>query len=130
MTKYTFTLQFPSAIDESKVTSVDFQVTGAPAIEPPLDQNQMPESMNIGDTLTFTYQDANPDVTINSCLLTQYNIKSSEIETDEDFLDQFDKPITITDSFSGTWIFHLLGMYGAKDKKAAFYLDPEATFKP
>lgn len=126
-TQYIFTLLFPETIKASKVTQVDFQVTGTPAITPPLPQNQMPASFAIGDTLTFTYQQANPDVNIKSSLLTQYNVETSEKETDEDFIDQFDKPITITDEFIGSWIFHLLGLYKYKGKRAAYYLDPEFT---
>jgi hypothetical protein len=126
-TQYTFTLLFPETIKASKVTQVDFQVTGTPAITPPLPQNQMPESFSVGDTLTFTYQQANPDVTVKSSLLTQYNVETSEKETDEDFIDEFDKPISITDEFKGTWIFHLLGLYKYKGKRAAYYLDPEFT---
>ena len=110
MTKYTFTLQFPSAIDESKVTQIDFQVTGDPAIEPPLAQNQMPNSFGMDDTLTFTYHNANPGVEVKSCLLTQYNIETSETEDTEDFVTQFDNPLPRTDAFNGTWIFHLLGL--------------------
>ena len=72
-------------------------------------------------------QKANPDVTIKSSLLTQYNVATSEKETDEDFRCQFDKPITITEAFKGTWIFHLLGLYKYKGKRAAYYLDPEFT---
>jgi len=127
MTIYTFTLLFPKSIEENLVTQVDYQVTGDPAIEPPLPQNQMPATFAVNDTLTFTYQKANPEVTINSCLLTQFNVDSSEKETDEDFTNDFDKPITITDAFKGTWIFHLLGLYKSNDKQAAFYLDPEFT---
>jgi hypothetical protein len=126
-TQYTFTLLFPDTIKASQVTKVDFQVTGTPAIKQPLPQNQMPASFLVGDTLTFTYQNANPDVTIKSSLLTQYNVDSSQRETDEDFTDQFDKPIPITDSFKGSWIFHLLGLYKYKGKRAAYYLDPEFT---
>ncbi|RZA07695.1 MAG: hypothetical protein EOO68_03050 [Moraxellaceae bacterium] len=128
MIKYTFTLQFPQSIEENLVTQVAYQVTGEPAIQPPLPQNKMPAKIEVDDTLTFTYQQANPGVEINSCLLTQFNIDTSEKETDEDFTDDFDKPITITDSFKGTWIFHLLGMYKSNNKQAAFYLDPEVTF--
>lgn len=127
MTKYLFTLLFPKSIDESLVTQVNYQVTGDPAIEPPLPENKMPAQFDVGDSLTFTYQQANPDVQLNSCLLTQYNVDTSEKETDLDFTDDFDKPIAITDSFVGTWVFHLLGMYQYNDKKAAFYLDPEFT---
>ena len=127
MTKYTFTLQFPAKIEESKVTQIDFQVTGDPAIEPPLAQNQMPDNFAVKDTLTFTYQKANPDVEIKSCLLTQYNIKTCETEETEDFLNYFDKPIAITEAFKGTWIFHLLGLYKSKDTTATYYLDPEFT---
>jgi hypothetical protein len=126
-TKYTFTLLFPDAIKASQVTKVDYQVTGTPAIKPPLPQNKMPASFSVGDTLTFTYQKANPDVTVKSSLLTQYNVETSEKETDEDFRCQFDKPITITEAFKGTWIFHLLGLYKYKGKRAAYYLDPEFT---
>lgn len=128
-TQYTFTLLFPKKIKGSEVTQLDFQVTGVPAITPPLPQNKMPDSIAIGDTLTFTYQAANPDVDVKSSLLTQYNVDTSQQETDEDFIDQFDKPITITDSFKGSWIFHLLGLYKYKGKRAAYYLDPEATFR-
>ena len=127
MIKYTFTLLFPKSIDKTKVTPVDFQVTSDPAAQPPLPQNQMPASFAVGDTLTFTYQAANPDIKIKSALLTQYNVDSSQKETDEDFMDQFDKPITITDAFLGSRIFHLLGMYKSNDTNAAYYLDPEFT---
>lgn len=127
MSKYTFTLQFPSAIEESKVTLIDFQVTGDPSIEPPLAQNQMPDSFEMEDTLTFTYQNANPGVEVKSCLLTQYNIKSCESEETEDFINVFDKPISITEAFRGSWIFHLLGLYKSNNIQAAFYLDPEFT---
>lgn len=129
-TKYTFTLLFPEKIKASQVTKVDFQVTGTPAIKPPLPQNKMPEIFSVGDTLTFTYQKANPDVTVKSSLLTQYNVDTSEKEVDEDFIDQFDKPIAITDAFIGSWIFHLLGLYKYKGKRAAYYLDPELTAGP
>ena len=126
-TQYTFTLLFPKKIKGSEVTKLDFQVTGVPAIKPPLQQNKMPASFSVGDTLTFTYQSANPDVNVKSSLLTQYNVDTSQKETDEDFIDQFDKPITITEAFKGTWIFHLLGLYKYKGKRAAYYLDPEFT---
>ncbi len=126
-TQYTFSLLFPEKITASKVTQVQFQVTGSPAIEPPLPQNKMPENFAVGDTIIFTYREANPEVKIKSCLLTQYNVKTSKKETDEDFTDQFEKPITITDAFKGTWIFHLLGIYKYKGKRAAYYLDPEFT---
>ena len=129
-TKYTFTLLFPETIKASQVTKVDFQVTGTPAIKPPLPQNQMPASFLVGDTLTFTYQKANPDVNVKSCLLTQFNVDTSQKEIDEDFTDQFDKPIPITDAFKGSWIFHLLGLYKYKGKRAAYYLDPEFTCGP
>lgn len=128
MTKYLFTLLFPQTIDSTKVTQVGFQVTGDPAIEPPLPQNQMPAQIAVGDTLTFTYQQANPQVTMDSCLLTQFNIDTSQKETDLDFSDDFDKPITVNESWVGSWVFHLLGMYKADNKNAAFYLDPEVTF--
>ena len=130
MTKYLFTLLFPKSIDANKVTQVGFQVTGDPTIEPPLPENQMPAEINVGDTLTFTYQQANPEVTMNSCLLTQYNINTSQKETDLDFSDDFDKPITVNDSWKGSWVFHLLGMYKVNNTNAAYYLDPEATFGP
>ena len=126
-TQYTFTLLFPKKIKASKVTSVDFQVTATPALKPPLPQNKMPASFSIGDTLTFTYQKANPDVDVKSSLLTRYNVESSQKETDENFINDFDKPITITEDFKGTWIFHLLGLYKFKGKRAAYYLDPEFT---
>jgi hypothetical protein len=127
MTKYLFTLLFPKAIDQSLVTQVNFQVTGDPAIEPPLPQNKMPTEINIGDSLTFTYQQANPDVTMDSCLLTRYNVTTSEKETDLDFSDDFDKPISVDATWVGSWVFHLLGMYKTNDTNAAFYLDPEIT---
>ena len=82
MTKYLFTLLFPSKIDKSQVTQVNFQVTSDPAPEDPLPQNKMPDEIKVGDTLTFTYQQANPDVQMKSCLLTQFNIDTSEKETD------------------------------------------------
>lgn len=128
MTNYLFTLLFPQSIDSSKVTQVGFQVTGDPTIEPPLAPNQMPAQIDVGDKLTFTYQQANPEVTMDSCLLTKYNITTSEKETDQDFSDDFDKPITVDESWIGSWVFHLLGMYKVNDTNAAFYLDPEITF--
>lgn len=126
-TQYTFTLLFPKRIKGSEVTQVGFQVTGVPEIKPPLPQNNMPAEIKVGDTLTFTYQNANPDVTVKSSWLTRYNIEASQKETDKDFIDQFDKPISIEESFIGTWVFHLLGMYKYKGKRAAYYLDPETT---
>jgi hypothetical protein len=129
MTKYLFTLLFPKSINENLVTQVNFQVTGDPAIEPPLPENQMPAQIDMGDTITFTYQQANADLHINSCLLTHFNIETCETETDLDFTDDFDKPIAIDDSFKGSWVFHLLGMYKANNTQAAFYLDPEVTFR-
>jgi hypothetical protein len=128
-TQYTFTLLFPEKIKASKVTLIDFQVTGEPALTPPLSKNQMPACFAVGDTLTFTYQQANPDVEVKSCLLSRYNVGSPEQETDDDFNDQFDKPVTITEEFKGSWIFHLLGLYKYRGKRAAYYLDPEATFR-
>lgn len=127
MTKYTFTLLFPESISESQVTNVNFQVTGDPAIQPPLPENKMPATFEVNDTLTFTYHKANNGVKIDSCLFTQYNIDTSQKGASEDFINEFDKPHTITDSFIGSWIFHLLGMYKLKGKHAAYYLDPEFT---
>jgi hypothetical protein len=129
-TAYTLTLLFPESIDPDQVTQVDYQVSSVPSAVPPFEKNQMPASMNVGDTLTFTYKKANKGVKIKSCLLTQFNIDNSTKETDEDFVSDFDKPITVTPEFVGSWIFHLLGLYKSNDKQAAFYLDPEATFKP
>jgi hypothetical protein len=129
-TQYTLTLLFPEKINPSKVTPVDFQVTGKPALKPPLPQNQMPACFLVGDTLKFTYQKANPDVELKSCLLTRYNINSCEQEADDDFTDMFDKPVTISEEFKGSWIFHLLGLYKFKGKHAAYYLDPEFTAGP
>lgn len=128
-TAYTLTLIFPENIDPNQVTQLDYQVTSVPAAVPPLEENQMPASMNVGDTLTFTYKKTNKGVKIKSCLLTQFNIDNSTKETDEDFVNDFDKPITVTPEFVGSWIFHLLGLYKSNDKQAAFYLDPEATFR-
>lgn len=127
MTKYLFTLLFPNNINKNLVTQVDYQVTADPALQPPLPQNKMPAQIDVGDTLTFTYQQANPDVQMKSCLLTQFNIDTSAKETDLDFSNDFDKPITVTDSWVGSWVFHLLGMYKLNGTNAAFYLDPEAT---
>ena len=127
MTKYLFTLMFPNSTDKNLVTQVGFHVTADPAIQPPLPQNKMPAQIDIGDTLTFTYQQANPDVQMKSCLLTQFNTDTSEKETDLDFSDDFDKPITVTDSWKGSWVFHLLGMYKLNGTNAAYYLDPEIT---
>lgn len=127
-TAYTLTLLFPETIDPDQVTQVDYQVTSVPAAVPPLDKNKMPACMNVGDTLTFTYKKANKGVKIKSCLLTRFNLDDSTKETDEDFVSDFDKPITVTPAFLGSWIFHLLGLYKSNDKQAAYYLDPEATF--
>ena len=126
-TQYTFTLLFPKEIKANEVTKTDFQVTGVPAIIPPLARNQMPEKFLVDDTITFTYKNANEHVKIKSCLLTQFNVKSSQVENSEDFITQFDQPVPITDAFVGHWIFHLLGLYKRKGKKAAYYLDPEFT---
>jgi len=127
MTQYTFTLLFPDNIVESEVTNVNFQVTGDPALQPPLPENQMPATFAVNDTLTFTYHQANKNLKIDSCLLTQYNTKTSQKGASEDFINQFDKPVTLTDSFIGSWIFHLIGMYKFDGKHAAYYLDPEFT---
>lgn len=129
-TAYTFTLIFPEEVDPSLVTQVNYQVTSVPPAVPPLAENKMPACINVNDTLTFTYKKANPDVKIKSCLLTRFNVDTSTKETDEDFLSDFDQPITVSSGFVGSWIFHLLGLYKSNDKKAAFYLDPEATFGP
>jgi hypothetical protein len=126
-TAYTLTLLFDQPIDPSQVTPVDYQVTSVPPAVPPLAKNKMPESFQLNDTLTFTYKKANPNVKIKSCLFTAYNVKTSTKETDVDFENDFDQPIPITESFAGTWIFHLLGLYKSNDKQAAFYLDPEFT---
>lgn len=126
-TEYTFTLLFPEKIKASKVTKLDFKVTGIPELDPPLNVNEMPSEFKVGDKLTFTYHEANPCVEVKSSLLTKFNVDSSTKETDEDFTDQFDKPIPITDSFKGSWIFHLLGLYKYKGKRATYYLDPEFT---
>src|SRR6187551_2959106 len=130
ITQYTFTFLFPSKIKARLVTPVGFQVTATPPIIPALPPNKMPESIAVGDTLTFTYQNANPDVKIKSSMLTRYNVDTSAKETDADFIDQFDSPITVCNDFKGSWIFHLLGLYKYKGKLAAYYLDPEATFGP
>jgi hypothetical protein len=127
MTKYLFTLLFPGSINKSQVTQVNFQVTADPAPEQPLPQNKMPEQIDVGDTLTFTYQQANPNVQMKSCLLTQFNVTNSQKETDLDFSDDFDKPITLDESWVGSWVFHLLGMYKLNGTNAAYYLDPEIT---
>jgi len=131
-TQYTFTLLFPKGIKRSQVTKLDFQVTGDPAINPPLPRNKMPANFEINDTITFTYQQANKDLTINSCLRTLYKVKadSSQKESIENFDNQFDQPIPITDDYHGSWIFHLLGLYKYKGKRAAYYLDPEFTCNP
>jgi hypothetical protein len=129
MTKYLFTLLFPNSINKNLVTQVNFQVTSDPAPQQPLPQNKMPEEINVGDTLTFTYHKANPDIQMKSCLLTRFNIDSSAKETDLDFSDDFDKPITVDETWVGSWVFHLLGMYKLNGTNAAFYLDPEATFR-
>lgn len=126
-TAYTLTLLFPDCIDPSEVSLLDYQVTSVPASVPPLEKNQMPAGFHVNDTLTFTYKKANPDVKIKSSLLTRYNIDTSTKETDSDFENDFDKPITITEEFKGSWIFHLLGLYKSNDKQAAYYLDPEFT---
>jgi hypothetical protein len=128
MTKYLFTLLFPKSIEKNLVTQVNFQVTADPAIQPPLPQNKMPAQINVGDSLTFTYHQANPDVQMKSCLLTRFNIDTSQKETDLDFTDDFDKPITVDETWVGTWVFHLLGMYKVNGTNAAYYLDPETTF--
>lgn len=126
-TAYTLTLLFPDSIDSSLVTNVDYQVTSVPATVPPLGQNQMPASFRVNDSLTFTYKKANKGLKIKSALLTRYNIDTSTKETDSDFENDFDTPITITEEFKGSWIFHLLGLYKSNDKQATYYLDPEFT---
>lgn len=124
---YKFTLLFPDNVNPEQVSQLDFQVTGEPPLDPPLPQNQMPASFAVNDTLEFTYKKANKGVKVKSCILTQYNVDTSTKETWEDFRNEFDKPITITKDFIGSWVFHLLGLYKSKDKDAAFYLDPEFT---
>lgn len=129
-TAYTFTLLFPDSIDPTLVTPVNYQVTSIPPAVPPLAPNTMPACIHVNDTLTFTYKKSNPNVKIKSCLLTRFNIDDSTKETDEDFLSDFDQPITVSSGFVGSWIFHLLGLYKSNDKQAAYYLDPEVTVNP
>jgi len=129
-TSYTLTLLFPGKIKPSKVSILDYQVTSVPASVPPLEKNQMPAIFLVNDTLTFTYKKANKGVKIKSALMTQYNVDTSTKVTDEDFVNDFDKPITITEAFKGSWIFHLLGLYKFNDKEATYYLDPEMTCGP
>ncbi|MBK8187048.1 MAG: hypothetical protein IPK77_07290 [Cellvibrio sp.] len=128
-TNYTFTLLFPEQQSSTEVTQVSYQITSDVGTEL-LAKNKMPPFFKINDTLTFTYKKANPGVKIKSCLFTQFNVKSPTKETYKDAIDYFDKPITITEAFRGTWIFHLLGLYKSNDKQAAYYLDPEFTCGP
>ena len=124
MTSYLFTLKFPPTAEKNLVTQVGFQVSGGATLPP----NQMPPQIDVGDTLTFSYQAANPDVAMSSCLLTRYNVTESTKETDSDFMPEFDTPLTVDESWVGSWVFHLLGLYKLNGTKAAFYLDPEVTF--
>jgi hypothetical protein len=127
-TAYTITLLFPKDINPTDVTQLDFKVTSSPATKPPLKKNQMPACIEVNDTIKFTYQKKNPGVKIKSCLLTRYNVDTSTKETDANFENEFDQAIPVTESFIGTWIFHMLGLYKSNNKQAAYYLDPEATF--
>lgn len=136
MIKYTLELLFPTQIEANEVTNIDYQVTSDPATLPQLSLpiNTMPQIMEPGDSLTFTYNKT--DVEIESCIFTLYPLKDTDVqkaylrtgkEQITNFETSFDKPITITPSFKGTWIFHLLGMYKKDSQHAAFYLDPEAS---
>lgn len=124
-TAYTLTLSFPDTIDQTKVTVVNYQVTGAPTIQPPLAPNTMPAKFHPNDSLTFTYA-AKSGLAIESCLLTAYNVKKPENEL-QDTNVVFGTAIPINDSFKGSWIFHLLGLYKLNNTSAAYYLDPEFT---
>ena len=136
MIKYTLELLFPKKVNENEVTNIDYQVTSDPATLPQLSlpKNTMPHIMQPGDSITFTYN--KKDIDIESCIFTLYPLKDTDVqdaylntgkEQITNFENSFDKPITITPSFKGTWIFHLLGMYKKDKKHYAFYLDPEAS---
>lgn len=136
MIKYTLELLFPQTLKENEVANIDYQVTSDPATLPQLSlpPNTMPQILQPGDSITFTYDKDNVD--IESCVFTLYPLKNTDVqeaylktgkEQVTDFENSFDKPIAITPSFKGTWIFHLLGMCKKNNTNAAFYLDPEAS---
>lgn len=137
MANYIFTLLFNTKPNKKVVTNADFQVTNLTTKEP-LPTNEMPESFTAGDTITFSVGDKTKCDKINSCLFTSYPVNDSigpspfappYDRASIDFIaeDLFDKPLAVATERKGTWMFHLLGLYTYKGKKAAYYLDPEAS---
>lgn len=137
MVNYRFALLFNAKPKKSLVTNADFQVTNENTQET-LPSNQMPAEFNAGDTVTFVVADKTKCDSINSCLFTSYPVNDSigpspfappYDRASIDFIaeDLFNKPLAIAKERKGVWMFHLLGLYTFKGKKAAYYLDPEAT---
>lgn len=136
MTDYNFNLLFNTKPKKKVVTNAEFQVTNLTTNEP-LPTNKMPNEFLPGDTITFMLADKTKCDKIDSCLFTSYPLKNSPGESpfappynkkSIDFIadDLFGKPLEMAKKRKGAWIFHLLGMYKYNNKKAAYYLDPEA----
>ncbi|MFO1387935.1 hypothetical protein [Cellvibrio sp.] len=137
MANYSFAVLFNTQPKKSAVTNADFQVTNLTTKEP-LPTNKMPDEFIAGDTITFVIADETKCDKINSCLFTSYPVNESigpsmfappYDRASIDFIaeDLFDKPLEVAKKRKGTWMFHLLGLYTFKGKKAAYYLDPEGT---
>lgn len=137
MSNYSFALLFNVQPKKAVVTNTDFQVTNLTTKEP-LPTNTMPDEFVPGDTVTFVVADDTKCDKINSCLFTSYPVKNSPGPSpfappydrqSIDFIaeDLFGKPLEVAKERKGTWMFHLLGLYTYKGKKAAYYLDPEGT---
>ncbi len=137
MANYSFALLFNTKPNKKAVTNADFQVTNLTTKEP-YPTNQMPDEFTAGDTITFVVADSTKCDKINSCLFTSYPINDSigpspfappYDRASIDFIAEglFEKPLEVAKERKGTWMFHLLGLYTFKGKKAAYYLDPETT---
>ncbi|QEY17123.1 hypothetical protein D0C16_14735 [Cellvibrio sp. KY-GH-1] len=137
MADYSFALLFNKKPKKNVVTDTDFQVTNLTTKEP-LPTNQMPEEFLPGDTITFVVANSTKCSEINSALYTSYPVNGSlgpspfappYDRASIDFIaeDLFGKPLEVARERKGSWIFHLLGLYTYKGKKAAYYLDPEVT---
>jgi hypothetical protein len=137
MANYSFALLFNTQPKKSVVTNADFQVTNLTTKEP-LPTNKMPDEFIAGDTITFVVADETKCSKINSCLFTSYPVNDAigpspfappYDRQSIDFIaeDLFGKPLAVAEERRGTWMFHLLGLYTCKCKKAAYYLDPETT---
>ena len=137
MANYSFAVLFNKTPKKSVVTDADFQVTNS-TTKKPLPTNTMPEEFSAGDTITFVVAENTKCDKINSCLFTSYPVNNSigpspfappYDRQSIDFIaeDLFGKPLEVAEERKGTWMFHLLGLYTFKGKKAAYYLDPEVS---